>query len=273
MRRRGGRGGRSRPRTQRKGGASPPPGAEEGEGGWRRRARARGSPVRAPARPRPRPSRDGAPGMRGAGEQAGGGGAGSGGRSGLRAALCWAGPSGSRSRGGAGPGRAAPRGRQSGAVRCRGRSRTALGCGCAPRAAGLPRAGLLGYTLKLLHSFFSFSSLRVLGFLPSSPPGIYLLFLSFLSGVWAALCAAWSCAPSFLWVPSEWGRSVMLSCAAALGSLRWWGVGWGRLQRSVLPPWLCDSVRFWDFKFFGFRVPLAGAVQRFTLKVLSMVLV
>lgn len=271
MRRRGGRGGRSRPRTQRKGGASPPPGAEEGEGGWRRRARARGSPVRAPARPRPRPSRDGAPGMRGAGEQAGGGGAGSGGRSGLRAALCWAGPSGSRSRGGAGPGRAAPRGRQSGAVRCR--SRTALGCGCAPRAAGLPRAGLLGYTLKLLHSFFSFSSLRVLGFLPSSPPGIYLLFLSFLSGVWAALCAAWNCAPSFLWVPSEWGRSVMLSCAAALGSLRWWGVGWGRLQRSVLPPWLCDSVRFWDFKFFGFRVPLAGAVQRFTLKVLSMVLV
>lgn len=177
-----------------------------------------------------------------------------------------------------GPGRAGqPRGDgravRCGAVRCRGRSRTALGCGCAPRAAGLPRAGLLGYTLKLLHSFFSFSSLRVLGFLPSSPPGIYLLFLSFLSGVWAALCAAWNCAPSFLWVPSEWGRSVMLSCAAALGSLRWWGVGWGRLQRSVLPPWLCDSVRFWDFKFFGFRVPLAGAVQRFTLKVLSMVLV
>lgn len=175
-----------------------------------------------------------------------------------------------------GPGRAGqPRG-DGRAVRCGavpgpladgvGLRLCAPGCGAAP-------CGSAWLYVKAFALLFSFSSLRVLGFLPSSPPGIYLLFLSFLSGVWAALCAAWSCAPSFLWVPSEWGRSVMLSCAAALGSLRWWGVGWGRLQRSVLPPWLCDSVRFWDFKFFGFRVPLAGAVQRFTLKVLSMVLV
>lgn len=116
--------------------------------------------------------------MRGAGEQAGGGGAGSGGRSGLRAALCWAGPSGSRSRGGAGPGRAAPRGRQSGAVRCR--SRTALGCGCAPRAAGLPRAGLLGYTLKLLHSFFLFPPSGCwVSFPPPLPASIYYFLVFF----------------------------------------------------------------------------------------------
>ena len=57
------------------------PGAEEGEGGWRRRARARGPPVRAPGRPRPRPSRDGAQGCaerasrRGAAAQVAAGGA------------------------------------------------------------------------------------------------------------------------------------------------------------------------------------------------------
>lgn len=172
-------------------------------------------------------------------------------------------------RGRAGPGSPAGTAERCGAVPLAdgvGLRLCAPGCGTAP-------CGSAWLYVKAFALLFSFSSLRVLGFLPSSPPGIYLLFLSFLSGVWAALCAAWNCAPSFLWVPSEWGRSVMLSCAAALGSLRWWGVGWGRLQRSVLPPWLCDSVRFWDFKFFGFRVPLAGAVQRFTLKVLSMVLV
>lgn len=84
-----------------------------------------------------------------------------------------------------GPGRAGqPRGDgravRCGAVPCRGRSRTALGCGCAPRAAGLPRAGLLGYTLKLLHSFFLFPPSGCwVSFPPPLPASIYYFLVFF----------------------------------------------------------------------------------------------